>query len=65
MIQIIVKIDANEFVNEESAIKFVKHLFAIKTIKQMNGLERALEEVKNFKRSNAISLEAVLERVGN
>ncbi|MDR1991211.1 MAG: hypothetical protein LBP70_00550 [Mycoplasmataceae bacterium] len=64
MIQVTIKIDEKEFPDEESAIKFVKHLFAIKTIKQMNGLERALEEVKTFKRSDAISLEAALERVG-
>jgi hypothetical protein len=31
----------------------------------MNALERALQEIKSFKRSDAVSLETMLARVGN
>jgi hypothetical protein len=46
-------------------IRFVKQIFAIKDIKQMNALERALQEIKSFKRSDAVSLETALTRIGD
>jgi hypothetical protein len=71
MIQIIVKINNNEiaakFEDNETAVDFVNKLLKVKTKKNPDyeKLDRALKEVKNFKRSDAVSLETALSHVGN